>query len=222
MKIIALFVLAPFFVRGGLVSGLAALNADNTGDWSSLVGVSPLGGVAPDNVFDLPITYGQIPVTVVNQVEIDSASTFSIPDGTNVLANLPNGPIQMAFPGVYGVGYYMANQATGPYTAEITAFDNGGNVLENLTVPSTGAPVFIGVLDATRDIFSIQVDTIQAPTDDFFAFGNVHVNAQAGPLTPEPSTWLLAGSAFAVMAWRNKDRVRERLRRPSAARMRRN
>lgn len=215
-------VFAQAMFGGALVTTLADLNADNVGDWAALLGVSPLGGVAPDNLIDLPTGYGQIPVTVAGEELLDPVASFGFTDGTQGLRNEAAGPITMTFPLVYGVGFYIVDNLGNGYDAQIEAFDVHGTLLDTVTTSAFESPVFIGVLDSTPDIASIQVDTNDGSFNDFFSIANIHVNVSAGAASPvgaapEPSSWLLALPALFIPAWRNKGRAREWLRRPCAA-----
>ena len=110
----------------------------------------------------------------------------------------------------------QSDQNTTSFTASLTYFTatSGEGCLAGCTITasSTGAPVFIGVLDGTAaDITNVTLDETSSNNNShFFAVGPASLieGTVSSPSVPEPGTMLLLAGGLAVIGWKARKRVR--------------
>ena len=110
--------------------------------------------------------------------------------------NNPPEAIDVTFDQGQGIvgAYIEANYYFLPYTATIELFDSSFNSLGVFSENAAGGPpIFIGASSDTP-IFAVEFDIQQAGHDHDFGLGELTV------ATPEPSSFILMGSALAGLA----------------------
>jgi hypothetical protein len=111
-------------------------------------------------------------------------------NGVLTLGNMPGGILVALDAAQLGVGAYIQdNYLLYPYTATITLYDAGFNLLGTYSAP--GDPftaIFIGAFDSVPDVSYALFDVADGVNPEDFAIGTVKL----GPV-PEPGTLLLLG-----------------------------
>jgi hypothetical protein len=201
--------LLPFSVTpasaGALVTTLGALGANDMVDWGQF-GVAPTAVDGPTSPFDFTANFSSssnaILVGTGGVVTLGNPATYSIPGTMLVLDNQFTGPINMNFlDPVQAFGFYIASAFGGAYNATISTYDASFTLLQTYSEGGSGGPEFIGVQDSSADIKSIVISMTNGSGDNYFAFGTLY-SANVAPAvstSPEPSTFVLGGTALAVL-----------------------
>jgi hypothetical protein len=192
---------------GALVTSLAALNPNDMVNWGQF-GPSGTALDGPSAPFDFSANFSNSSngalVGTGGVVELGAASTYSIPGTMPVVDNQFSGPVDMLLlDPIQAFGFYIASAFGGAYNVTISTYDASSNLLQTYTEGGSGAPEFFGVQDSTADIKSLAISMTNGNGNNYFAFGTLYaVDAlppAAPPPVPEPSTFLLGGSALAVL-----------------------
>jgi hypothetical protein len=225
---IALFVLAiPFATQAGtLVLTQAGLNPNDSVLWSQLGPVGTLvDSSAPNNTFTANSARGDA-VTVTTQgggVELANPSVWNLPTPDLAIDNQFTGTVNFTFSTpVSAAGFYLSDAFGSTLTtAAITEFFQGGTstVFDSLSSPAQ--VIFIGISDPspTPDITGISIATDDPNGNNYFSFGTLFLQddlnppgnlvAPVPPGVPEPSTFVLAGSAVLAIVWWHARRRRK-------------
>jgi hypothetical protein len=108
---------------------------------------------------------------------------------------------------ISGAGAQIQADYFGSFTATITAYGAGSTFLESFiesgdsTSNGDGSAIFLGVLDSTADIYSIQYSVVSVTGNNDFAINTLSLlDTNGTPSVPEPSTMLLVASGLAGLA----------------------
>jgi hypothetical protein len=112
----------------------------------------------------------------------------------------PSGPITISFgTAIQGFGVTIDDAYNNDFTGTIEAF-HGNTSLGSYTNSGSDALMFLGVLDGTADITSVQIGTTNISSNDNFAFGNLSLVDSASMPTPVGSTVPEPGSVTTALA----------------------
>jgi hypothetical protein len=199
------------FAQTSLVTSSAALNPNDSVDWSQFAGATvPSGSVATT------ANASTVTVSLANP----SASFNRVNQAVSWSGNfLPNEPLLWSFntgaitvdPSllVFGAGTQIQADYFGAFTAQIQAFDSLNNLIGSVsasgssTSANDGSALYIGFTSTTAvDYFKILLTSAVVTTEDF-SIGHLDLLTEGRnppPVTPvpEPSTYgLMAGAALA-------------------------
>jgi hypothetical protein len=197
----------------------AGIAPDGTIDWTSL---GPNGTVVP-NPFSIPVTGIPLLDALVSQTgttferrdqSVGWAGDFA-PGEALLWTDGPNGPITFDFDSlIQGFGVQIqSNFPPNTFTAEITAFDSGGNPIFASPFVVPGLPSgssaldtapFVGVLSTTNEIDSVRIGVIanSAGAAQDFAINSPRIQIAPqtqppGEVVPEPSSIIAWGLILA-------------------------
>lgn len=185
----------------GTVLDLPALGANDTVIW---------GAPAPDTNQFTVLSAGGLSVTLSEpNSNFERTQQYppggwdgNFPAGTFLITpQEPSGPVTFTFAiPIQGFGLTIDDAYNNSFTGTIQAF-NGTTSLGTYSTTLFDTLLFLGVLDATANITSVQVSTTNITSNDNFAFGNLSLldstgtGSSPGSSTPEPASagMLLAG-----------------------------
>lgn len=111
------------------------------------------------------------------------------------------GPMSLSFSSlVFGGGAQIQQDSYGAFTAVISAYDSGGNLLASFTLAGNGtsgednSAIFIGILDTVADISRIEIGMFQS--DEDFAINQFDLVGFATGV-PEPGVLGMFGAGLA-------------------------
>jgi hypothetical protein len=215
LLVAALFVALPLVGFGGTIVGTTDPSGfGDTVDWCVNFGCAAVQFASPQAwVSQSGTTTGQVGLVSTEgfynlQQDESFAGNFShwmglIYNGA-AYGNTPT-DIWVSFDqGQSRAGAWIQADYYGAFTATVTAFDVNHVSLGSFSAPGTsdynpgadpGTALFIGLLDTTPEIYSLQFDAIGiGPTEPDFAIGSVRVGG--GSAIPEPSSLVLMGAGL--------------------------
>jgi hypothetical protein len=195
---------------GSLVTSLGSLTQNDLVNWGQFGTSGTTLDGPPAYTFNANFTTSSNTVEVIADgvMESGTASTYGIPGSMLVVDNQFTGPVDIVFnTPVSAFGFYIASAFGGAYNVSISTYGTGATFLQTYTEGSSSSvSEFFGVQDSTANISSIAISMTNGNGNNYFAFGTLYAEnalSQVAPApttgVPEPSTWLLAGSALAVL-----------------------
>jgi|HubBroStandDraft_1064217.scaffolds.fasta_scaffold98639_2 hypothetical protein len=196
---------------GSLVTSLGSLTENDLVNWGQLGPAgTALGGSSAPYSFTASFTSSSngVLVGLDGVAALGSPATYGIPGTMLVVDNQFQGPVNIDFlDPVSSFGFYIASAFGGAFDVSISTYGVTSNLLQTYTDGSSSSPEeFFGVQDSTADIKSIAISMTNGNGNNYFAFGTLYAENVVGNLppfqfsgVPEPSTWVLAGSALAVL-----------------------
>jgi hypothetical protein len=193
---------------GALVTSLGSLTQNDMVNWGQFgpSGTSLGGSSAPYSfTANFSNSSNGVLVGLDGPAALGSPATYGIPGSTLVVDNQFQGPVNIDFlDPVSSFGFYIASAFGGAYNVSISTYGLSSNLLQTYTEGSSSSPAeFFGVQDSTADVKSIAISMTNGNGNNYFAFGTLYAENvlpnQVAPGVPEPSTWVLAGSALAVL-----------------------
>jgi hypothetical protein len=203
---------------GSLVTSLGSLTQNDMVNWGQL-GVAGTAVDGPSAPYTFAAFFSNSGNTVLvgtgGIVELQSPSVESIPGTLLAVNNQFSGPVDILFnTPVSAFGFYIGSAFGGAFTASVQTTTASNQTANYSEAGGPSSPVeFIGVQDATADISGIIVSMTNGNGNNYFSFGTLYaenVLPLVNPIlpavapvpssgVPEPSTWLLAGSALGVL-----------------------
>ena len=146
-----------------------------------------------------------------------AGGNFAIGD-VLLTTNFQNGPIRIQFAtAVAGGGLQIQRNDFGAFTGTITAFGAGNvnfgsfNVAGNSTGAQDNSAIFLGLTSDLQDIVALEFDVTNAggSSDNSFLVNRLEILTQGpeGPPVPEPSSYLLALPALALLLAAKRNRA---------------
>ena len=125
-------------------------------------------------------------------------------NGVFTLGNTPGGILLQLDSPAYGVGAYIQANIFGAFTATISLYDAGFNLLgtyshDGFSDTNPGTALFIGAYDSIADVSWAVFDVADINGNDDFAIGTTKIMTQI-TTTPEPASLTLLGSSLLGLA----------------------
>jgi hypothetical protein len=126
-------------------------------------------------------------------------------NGVATLGNNPGGILLSLDMPVFGVGSFIQANFYGAFTATLSLYDSGFNLLGTYSHAGTsdgnaGTALFIGAYDGIADVSYALFDVTDVNGNEDFAIGTTKLMTQQVTTTPEPASLTLLASSLLGLA----------------------